>query len=54
MIMIEEGETRFGTFVSDLPRCVAVGETETKVKQLIQEAVEFHPKDLQDSCTVIP
>ena len=46
MIVIEEGETSFGAYVPDLPGCVAVGETETEVKQLIQEAIEFHLEDL--------
>ena len=54
MIVIEEGETSFGAYVPDLPGCVAVGETESGVKQLIQEAIEFHLEDLQDSGVVIP
>jgi len=36
MIVIEEGETSFGAYVPGLPGCVAVGETEGEVKQLIQ------------------
>ena len=54
MIVIEEGETSFGAYVPDLPGCVAVGETEAEVKQLIQEAIEFHLEDLQDSGVSIP
>jgi predicted RNase H-like HicB family nuclease len=53
MIVIEEGETSFGAYVPDLPGCVAVGETETEVKQLIQEAIEFHLEDLQQSGVAI-
>ncbi len=49
MTMIEEGETSFGAYVPDLLGCVAVSETESEVKQLIQEAIEFHLEDLQDS-----
>ena len=54
MIVIEEGETSFGAYVPDLPGCVAVGETESEVKQLIQEAIEFHLEDLQISGAAIP
>jgi len=54
MIVIEEGETSFGAYVPDLPGCVAVGETEAEVKQLIQEAIEFHLEDLKDSGVSIP
>lgn len=54
MIVIEEGETSFGAYVPDLPCCVAVGETESEVKHLIQEAIEFHLEDLQDSGAEIP
>ena len=42
MVVIEKGETSFGAYVPDLPGCVAVGETEDEVKQLIHEAIEFH------------
>lgn len=54
MVVIEEGETSFGAYVPDLPGCVAVGETEEEVKHLIQEAIEFHLEDLQESGVSIP
>ncbi len=54
MVVIEEGETSFGAYVPDLPGCVAVGETESEVKQLIQKAIELHLEDLQDSGAEIP
>ena len=54
MIVIEEGETSFGAYVPDLPGCIAVGETESEVKQLIQEAIEFHLEDLHESGAEIP
>ncbi len=54
MIVIEEGETSFGAYVPDLPGCGAVGETESEVKKLIQEAIEFHLEDLQNSGASIP
>jgi predicted RNase H-like HicB family nuclease len=42
MVIIEESETSFGAYVPDLPGCIAVGETEQEVLELIQEAIEFH------------
>lgn len=54
MVVIEEGETSFGAYVPDLPGCVAVGETEEAVKQLIQEAIEFHLEDLRSTGAEIP
>jgi predicted RNase H-like HicB family nuclease len=54
LIVIEQGESSWGAYVPDLPGCVAVGETEDEVKQLIQEAIEFHLEDLTDSGASIP
>ena len=54
MVVIEEGENSFGAYVPDLPGCVAVGETENEVKQLIQEAIEFHLEDLAETGSDIP
>jgi predicted RNase H-like HicB family nuclease len=48
MVVIEEGENSFGAYVPDLPGCVAVGETETEVRQLIQEAIALHLEDLAE------
>ena len=54
MVVIEKGQTSWGAYVPDLPGCVAVGETEQEVKQLIQEAIEFHLEDLAESGAQIP
>jgi predicted RNase H-like HicB family nuclease len=54
MVVIEEGKESWGAYVPDLPGCVAVGETEDEVKQLIQEAITFHLKDLTQSGAEIP
>ncbi|MBE7517014.1 MAG: type II toxin-antitoxin system HicB family antitoxin [Chloracidobacterium sp.] len=54
MVVIEKGETSCGAYVPDLPGCVAVGETEAEVKQLIQEAIELHLEDLSESGAAIP
>lgn len=54
MVVIEEGKTSWGAYVPDLPGCVAVGESESEVKQLIQEAIQFHLEDLTESGVEIP
>ena len=54
MVVLENGETSWGAYVPDLPGCVAVGETEAEVKQLIQEAIEFHLEDLSETGSDIP
>ncbi len=53
MVVIEEGAGDFGAYVPDLPGCVAA-ETEDEVKKLIQEAIELHLEDLQDSGVSTP
>lgn len=54
MVVIEEGANSFGAYVPDLPGCIAVGETEDEVRQLIHEAIEFHLEDLTESGEDIP
>jgi predicted RNase H-like HicB family nuclease len=54
VVVIERGETSFGAYVPDLPGCVAVGESEAEVTQLIAEAIEFHLDGLRRSGQPIP
>ena len=54
MVVVEKGESSYGAFVPDLPGCVAVGETEKEVVELIQEAIQFHLEDLQTEGQPIP
>lgn len=54
MVVLEEGESSWGAYVPDVPGCVAVAATEADVKQLIQEAVEFHLEDLKSLAAEIP
>ena len=53
-IIIEQGEKSYGAYVPDLPGCIAVGDTRAEVKQLIQEAIEFHLEDLKAKGETIP
>lgn len=48
LVVVERGPTSFGAYVPDLPGCIAVGDSEQEVLQLIQEAIEFHLEGLKD------
>ena len=48
MVVVEHAETSVGAYVPDLPGCVAVGETELEVLELIQEAIEMHLEALKE------
>ena len=47
-IVIEREGASFGAYVPDLPGCVAIGESEDEVRQLIREAIEFHLEGLME------
>ncbi len=53
-IVIEKGKTSRGADVPDLPGCVAVGETIGEVRELIQEAIEFHLEGLKEDELLVP
>jgi predicted RNase H-like HicB family nuclease len=53
-VVVEQGETSFGAHATDLPGCVAVGETKEEVLELIQEAIEFHLEGLREEGQPIP
>ena len=42
LVIIEKGENSFGAYSPDVPGCVAVGDTEEEVEQLIREALQEH------------
>ena len=54
LVVIEKGPTSYGAYVPDLPGCVAVGDTEDEVRQLIREAVELHIGDLRNRGDPVP
>ena len=53
-VVIERGESSFGAYVPDLPGCVAVGESEVEVRQLIREAIEFHLEGMREDGEAVP
>jgi len=54
LVVIEKGPRGYGAYVPDLPGCVAVGDTEDEVRQLIREAVELHIEDLRNRGQSVP
>jgi predicted RNase H-like HicB family nuclease len=53
-IVIEKEADSFGAFVPDLPGCVAIGESEEDVRELIRQAIEFHLEALREEGAAIP
>jgi predicted RNase H-like HicB family nuclease len=53
-VVIEKGDLSYGAFVPDLPGCIAVGESESEVIYLIEEAIQFHLEDLKIAGDFIP
>lgn len=54
MVIIEKTSSSYGAFVPDLPGCIAVGETETEVIKLIEEAIQFHLEGMKADGIQIP
>ena len=46
-VVIEKGESSYGAFVTDLPGCIAAGESKAETLDLIKEAIEFHIEGLK-------
>ena len=53
-VIIEKSDTGFGAYVPDLPGCVAIGETDEEVRELIREAIEFHIDGLREHGQPVP
>jgi predicted RNase H-like HicB family nuclease len=47
MVVIERGESSWGAHVTDLPGCIAVGETRDEVVRLVREAISLHNEVLR-------
>jgi predicted RNase H-like HicB family nuclease len=53
-IVIERQGSRSGAYVPDLPGCVAVGESESEVPDLITDAIALHVDALRREGGLIP
>ena len=54
VVCFEREGNSWGTYVPDLPGCVAVGKSKEKVQTLIVEAIEFHIEGLRLAGEEIP
>jgi len=54
LVVIEQGPSSFGAYVPDLPGCVAVGESQAEVIELIHEAIEFHLEGIREEGLAVP
>lgn len=54
LVVIEKGPASFGAYVPDLPGCVAVAKTRSRVKRLIREAIQLHVEDMRNRGDPIP
>lgn len=54
MVVLEQGPTSVGAYVPDLPRCVAVGETEAEALELIRGAIALHLDGIRADGESIP
>lgn len=53
-IVIEKGASSFGAYVPDLPGCVAAGETQQEVAEMIRDAIAFHLEGLREEGLPVP
>jgi len=53
-VIIEKGPHSYGAYIPDLPGCVAVAESESEVRELIKEALEFHLEGMKLNSKRIP
>jgi predicted RNase H-like HicB family nuclease len=54
LVIYEKGPTSWGAYVPDLPGCVAVGQTQTEVRELIEGAIELHIRGMREDGDTIP
>ena len=54
LIIIEKDGKGCSAYVPDLPGCVAAGDTEEEVRELIQEGIQLHLKGMRETGDPIP
>jgi len=48
LVIYEKGPTSWGAYVPDLPGCIAVGETQEQVRELIEGVIELHIRGMRE------
>jgi predicted RNase H-like HicB family nuclease len=46
-VILEQGRDAWGAYVSDLPGCAVLAETEQQASELIREAIQLYLEDLR-------
>jgi predicted RNase H-like HicB family nuclease len=54
LVIYEKGPTSWGAYVPDLPGCVAAGETQEEVRELIEGAIDLHLRGMREDGEPIP
>lgn len=54
MVIYEKGPRSWGAYVPDLPGVISVGDSREEVRNLIQEAIEFHVDGMREEGLPIP
>lgn len=54
LIIIEKNGKGCSAYVPDLPGCVAAGDTEDEVRELICEGIRLHLKGMRETGDLIP
>jgi len=54
LVIIEKEKNTYGAYVPDLPGCVAVAKSRTRVRKLIEEAIALHLEDMRATGQQIP
>ncbi len=54
LVIYEKGATSWGAYAPDLPGCVAAGETQEDVRELIEGAINLHLRGMREDGDAIP
>ena len=54
LVIYEKGPASWGAYVPDLPGCVAAGETQEEVRELIEGAIDLHLRGMLEDGKPIP
>ena len=54
LVIVEETETGYSAFSTDLPGCVATGKTKDEVEKTMRDAIEFHLDGMREEGARIP
>lgn len=53
-VILERGDTSYGSYVPDIPGCIAVEDTPEETLKLMQEALQEHISLMQEDGDAIP